>query len=244
MALKNDKLTDSDAQKLNYNENSLAKYIRKYNSYEDPNYSNIYYVGNGFESGYIIDNNGNIISCLIKNKDWKNTPKKIEYKLLGRKTQLNATVDSILGFSVGDMTYIRFIVKIDTSSNGLDHLSYKKSPEFKIDTLFLKLLIDGIAKLYLYNKENYNRYFFSVNDNPVEQLVYKRYKLVITGNENIQRSAGSYSVNHISYNESYKQQLWLSLKCDKMTDKDAKKLTYSAKSLAKFFTKYNYCINR
>ena len=176
------------------------------------------------------------------NNDWKNTPDKINYKLNDGDDHFTATIDSINEFGIGNLVYKRFDVSMDTSSNNLDELSYNKNPEFKKETLFLKLLIDGEAKLLRYNKENFSRYFYSVNNGPVEQLIFKLYKVrKPSENSNIKSSIAN-NENALAYNNAYKQQLLQALKCDNLSEKDTKRLTYNEKELTTYFLKYNSCI--
>src|SRR5690606_726233 len=130
-----------------------------------------------FEEGYFIDNQGNRIDCLIKNTDWKNNTLSFEYKASENASVQQADIEDVQEFGVLEyMRYKRFTVEIDRSSKNVNALSTKKQPEFNTETLFLRQLIQGNANLYVYEDGNLKRYFFSVNDASVNQLIYKTYR--------------------------------------------------------------------
>ena len=182
-----------------------------------------------FEKGYIVDNNGNKINCLIKNVDWRNNPDEIKYKTGNNSEVKIATVKDISEFGVDNYSkYKRFTVNLDRSSDNPKYLSDVKHPEFKKETLFLKTIIEGDASLYEYIDGNLRRYFIKMKDKPIEPLIYKLYK---TKN------------NDIGYNKAYSQQLLNNLKCNSITSKDIKKVKYNKKSLSDIFIKYNICKN-
>jgi hypothetical protein len=102
-------------------------------------------------------------------------------------------------------------------------LSNKRAPEFKEETLFLKVLVEGKASLYQFNDDVISRFFYSNDGVDATQLVYKEYR---TGDIRV-------------INDSYKQQLWNELKCTRLTEADARGTSYSASGLIKYFKKYN-----
>ena len=182
-----------------------------------------------FEKGYFIDNNDKKTNCLIKNIDWSNNPSEIQYKLDEQDQPVNISIQQIKAFEVENSSkYERFTVDIDKSTTVITNMSYDKNPEFKKETLLLKVLLEGKASLFEYVSGNTTRYFFKTDSLPVNQLVYKSYKT---------------SEEQIAQNKQYKQQLWMALKCDNITIAEVEKLSYKRNSLLKFFTKYNQCNN-
>ena len=183
-----------------------------------------------FESGYFINNQGIRTNCLIKNIDWKNNPKDFTYKLSSDATAIDIPIDSASEFGINkESTYKRFVVAIDRSREEVEKISAEKEPVLTTDTLFLKVLVSGKASLFYYEDADLFRYFYTVDDSPVKQLVYKSYKVY-----------DSYKVNeYIKKNEQYKQQLWASLHCDKISLEDCSKIYYKAKDLIKVFKLYN-----
>ena len=182
-----------------------------------------------YEKGYFIDNQDNRTECFIKNVDWKDNPKKFEYKISEQSTPETATIEAIKEFGVASLKYKRFQVKIDRSSEDVNKLSYDRNPEFTEETLFLKYLVEGKANLLQYEEGNLVRFYYNVDNAEVMPLTYKVY--LTTGD------------NYIRKNEGYKQQLLVDLKCDKLTVNDAKNAAYKKNSLIKYFVKYNNCEN-
>jgi len=82
--------------------------------------------------------------------------------------------EEILEFGIeGASKFIRRSVLIDKSS---DHLSLEKAPSFELETLMLKVLVEGKASLYYYTQGSFQRFFFANNGSEIQQLVYKKYK--------------------------------------------------------------------
>lgn len=181
-----------------------------------------------FEKGYFINESGQKIECLIKNIDWKNNPTEFEYKLFQNDTVQKATIQTVKEFGINNISkYIRTNTKIDRSSEQIDHMSSDRNPNFQEELLFLKVLIEGQASLFLYIDGNLTRFFYKKNDSEINQLVYKRYL-----------------VNYkISKNEYFKQQLFSELKCEGIGLNEIETLRYSKKDLEKLFIKYHECAN-
>lgn len=182
-----------------------------------------------FEKGYYIDNSNQRIECLIKNIDWKNNPTEFTYKLTETDTPKEITIKSVNEFGINNVSkYVRSIVKIDRSSEKFNEMNNEKEPIFNEEELFLKVLIEGKANLYFYESNDLKRYFYSVENYAIEQLIYKKYK------------ASDYV---ISSNNSFKQQLWISLKCPSITMKKINSIMYRKNDLIKLFLEYNKCNN-
>lgn len=180
-----------------------------------------------FEKGYFIDESNKRVDCYIKNVDWRSNPTKFEYMLsLNDVTQV-ATVETVKEFGINDFSkYVRAKVYIDRSSDQIEYMSSERNPIFNEELLFLKVLIEGSASLYQYTDGSLNRFFYELNNSGISQLVNKKYlrdgKMLV--------------------NSSFKQELLLNMKCDKITSKEIKNLRYSNRDLEKLFTKYNECI--
>lgn len=182
---------------------------------------------NKFEPGYYIDNSGTKVDCLIKNYEWKNNPINIEIKKTIDDKKINKKeIWDISEFGINEKSkFIKVTVKIDESSQNMNVLSYDPNPIFSDKTVFLKVLVEGKSNLYYFENENYNRFFYSVNDK-IEQLVYKQYY-----NEE----------GNISSNETYKQQIFINFKCNN-DQKPIIALKYDQNSLVEYFIKTNNCI--
>lgn len=186
------------------------------------------YSQNQFEKGYFIDINNSKTTCFIKNLDWNKNPNKFEYKKSETSELNTATIENIKEFGFNNTKYKRFTVDVDKSSTFIIQYSYSNRPEFKSETVFLKLLVKGNANLYRYSGENNMLFYYSIDDVNAIQLIYKKYKSTET---------------EIKTNESYKQQLWNDLKCDRITLEQINKLKYFENELVNFFQKFNTCEN-
>ena len=182
-----------------------------------------------FEKGYFIDNTDQKVECLIKNLGWKNNPTRFLYKLDEADTEKEKYIYNVKEFSIYDKSkYVRYEVDIDRSSRMLDDLNTDRNPEFKREKLFLKVLVEGGASLYLYEDGSIRRFFYQVDGFDVRQLIYKNYKI------------GDYKV---AENNDYMNQLWNDLKCQDITTQNIKALNYNKGDLVRIFVKYNKCHN-
>lgn len=182
-----------------------------------------------FEKGYYINNLGQKTDCFIKNNDWKNNPINLEYKDVTTEESKILNIELVQEFGIYNISkYIRKKVKIDMSSRVINDMSYDKNPVFVEKSLFLKVLIEGQANLYLYQEGNMIRYFYSTKNLDINQLVYKVYKI---------------SETQTGKNNGFKQQLWSDLQCPSIKINSIEKLEYRKNSLVNFFILYNECIN-
>lgn len=188
-----------------------------------------------FESGYFIDNIGNKSLVLIKNQDWKNNPESFEYKLSEESEVRILTLHNTQEVVIAEkIKYTRHEVEIEQPQiTGLNNLNNERYPEFKLETVFLKSLVEGNADLLLYRRSNSVQYFYNVKDGKVKTLVYKKY-LIPNDNPN-------FSNYKIGENNAYKQALLNDLKCEGITLRDIESLKYKDNSLVDFFVKYNNC---
>ena len=183
-----------------------------------------------FDKGYFINDSNQKVDCLIKNIDWKNNPTEFEYKLTNNSDTQKATIKTVKEFGIHNMSkYVRYSVKIDRSSDLINKMSNVKNSVFKEEELFLKVLIEGKANLYSFEDSNLKRYFYSLDNSNVEQLIFKQY---------------INSDNQVGTNKKYKQQLWDNLKCSSFEMDKIKKMEYKKKELVSFFEEYNKCNNQ
>lgn len=192
------------------------------------------------ENGYFIDESNKKIECLIKNIDWRNNPTEFEYMLSPNETVQKATIQTVKEFGINNVSkYIRAKTNVDRSSDQIDRMSSDRNPNFKEELIFLKVLIEGQASLFLYIDGDLIRFFYKLDDSEINQLVYKRY---LIANE-ISEIANEISeiANKISENNFFKQQLFLKLNCEEIALNDIERLEYSKRDLARLFIKYNEC---
>ena len=178
---------------------------------------------NKFEKGYYIDNQGVKVSGFIKNNDWSSNPNNFQFKINLESQESKKIINNVKEFSVGGLIYQRFNVDIDRSSNKLSELTEKRVSEFKKETLFLKILVQGSkANLYSYTDGDLRRYFYKLPNNDVKQLIFKTYKL---------------KTGRTAKNELYKKQLNDFLPCSSIEDTPS----YSKNDLKKYFIAFNNC---
>ncbi|MFI5152710.1 MAG: hypothetical protein ACHQET_05205 [Chitinophagales bacterium] len=178
-----------------------------------------------FEPGYFIANDGKKISCLIKNLDWLNNPTNFLYKESDNSEIKKASIAEVSEFGVLNICkYKRFDADVDTSADALDLMNYNRLPEFKKELLFLKVIVEGKASLYLYRTNTLKRFFYSRDSLLIEPLIYKRYYV---------------SESSIGENNTFKTQLWNNLKCPAFGLKDIEKISYEQKNLSGLFVSYN-----
>ena len=124
--------------------------------------------------------------------------------------------------------FIRTTVDIDRSSDRIEDLTYSSLPEFKEETIFLKVLTEGQATLYSFTDTKLNKFFFKNKENKIEQLVYKRY---------LSES------DYYAYNNSFRSQINQNYKCESIDQNQLRKVDYKEVDLLKIFRKYNECNN-
>ncbi len=185
------------------------------------------YSQTAFERGYYINNTNQKVEGLIRNLDWKNNPDNFVFKKSENENQEVLTIKTVTEFGIYDKSkYVRQLINIDRASDIPGMLSMDRRPDFKEEELFLKVLVEGKAKLYSYEDQRVLKFFYSVDTLNVEQLVYKRYV-------NTERQ--------IFKNNTYIQQLWNNLKCPTIALRDVEQVNYKTRDLVNFFTKYNTC---
>lgn len=177
-----------------------------------------------YQKGYFINNQGIKTECLIKNIAWKNNPTRFDYKISEDSETVTVNLQGVAEFSVADAyKFKRFNVDIDRASEDVNHMSDFREPDWKKETLFLKVLAEGKLNLYQYEDDKIVKYFYSEGNNNAVQLLHKQYK--ING--------------EIRENAAFRQQLFNLMK-DKLSDKSSyEKLKYRRDDLLPLFIKYN-----
>ena len=186
------------------------------------------YAQKSYEKGYFINNTGIKTDCLIESKDWESSPKELYFKLTAESVLQKLSLDTISAFEIfGASKYISKTVQIDKSSSDINNLSPVKNPVWQTEKLLLKELVEGKASLYLYSEINLTRFFYSVNDSNLQQLVYKTYRAT---NDNLEIFIGT--------NNNFRQQLYVDVNIPDYKF-DLSKIMYEQKELEKYFEDYN-----
>jgi len=182
-----------------------------------------------YVEGYYINNSNQRVDCLIRNVDGRNNPLEFEYKTTEQAERETLTIKSVKEFGIYNVSkYIRVDVNIDRSNDNRDLLSTDKNPIFKQEELFLKVLIEGNASLFLYVDKSLRRYFYQTTNDDIDQLIFKAYKT---------------PENKIGTNNKFRRQLYDNLKCSDITMDDVEQIDYKKKDILNLFMKYNSCNN-
>ncbi len=193
---------------------------------------------NKFEKGYLIDNDNYKVECMIKNKNLKHNPVDFSFKREGSTLEENGTINTIKEFGIyGKLKYRRVDVKIDRSSDALDKLTYIQYPVWSEEKLFLKVIVEGKASLYSFSDGNIKKFFYSVSDNAINQLIYKRYLMDLEYVAVRTNFIYSYTVE----NFGFRQQLIKDVLCADTKLSTVANIKYYQKELAKYFINYNKC---
>jgi hypothetical protein len=178
-----------------------------------------------FEKGYFIDNSDQRIECYIKNLDWKSNPTEFEYKLSESSEIKNTNISRVKEFGIGNVSkFIKDTVNIDRSGKDLSQISKEKSPVFKEEVLFLKVLVEGNANLYQFVDEGLLRFFFKMKDAEITQLVYKPYMV-----NQFQKAE----------NTQFRQQLYRELNGLINSESVFENIDYETNELVRLFVRYN-----
>lgn len=181
-----------------------------------------------FESGYYIDNSGNKHDVLIQNSDPKDSPTAIKFKNNINSEVINSDINQVQEYQVGNAYYVRAEVNIDRTLDDIRSLTNNPNPQYTKETLFLKVLLDGKADLFLYTSGTLRRYFYRIDQNDIEQLVYHSYLK---------------QPNSVAVNKRFQQQLFTVLNCDGINSNRFKVLDYKTSDLVEIFKDYNTCKN-
>lgn len=195
-----------------------------------------------FTKGYFVTMGGERTEAeiMLKSMDRRDCPKGFEYRASASAQPVEADLTQIkeLGLSDGSI-FRQFTVNMDRSSDNVNRLNTERNPVFNSETLFLRLLVDGKAMLYVYDEGNLHRFFFSIDGVPLEQLVYKRYNVPPP---EAPVPLGVNSPREVGTNENYKQQILNALQCKDIVMKEIERLNYKQKPLTKIFVTFNKCI--
>ena len=177
-----------------------------------------------FEKGYLIGSDSQRKECLIKNEEWKNNPTEFTYKLSKLASPETGDLKSIKEFGITNTCkYVNANVKVDLQTKPAISAKNEVISVWTREKLFLKVLLEGKAKLYSYDFNKVKRFFYSLNDTSVIQLTY------------LEALDGFTLIK----NTGYQQQLWSSVKAPMATMNSIKAIGYNEKDLTAYFKEYN-----
>ncbi len=177
-----------------------------------------------YEKGYLINNDRKRVDCLIKNEEWKNNPSEFSYKLTPSSAPVVGNLATVREFGLnGSYKYVNANVKIDLQTKPAIGPKNELISVWTRERLFLKVLQEGKAKLYSYDNNKLERFFYSLNDTAVIQLIYLE---TLNGQTLIK-------------NTGYQQQLWSSVKAPNATMNSIKEINYTQKDFENYFRTFN-----
>lgn len=183
-----------------------------------------------FEKGFFIDNSGKRTDCLIKNLDWRDSPKQIEYKVGQGGMAHTLGMKQVKEFGItGVSHFVRETLKMDFSIPEVGHLTFKKNLKLEEHTVFLKVLVEGEKSLYQYRNSGVEKFFYKDGKNgEIVQLIYTKY-YVYDKKDNEKK---------IATNAFYRQQLYNLLGSSRLTQSSFMNLAYKKAPLIKIFLEY------
>lgn len=194
-------------------------------------YTNNTYAQKNFISGRIITHNGDTLNGLIDYRNWKTNPTSVSFKKNDSDISIKYYPTTIKSFNVLDEIYLGEILNVNNSSTKINELSDSANFSYRIDTVFLQVMIQGSKSLYYYHDNLENAHFFILENNLFQELLYKRY----VQNEN--------STSNIHENKRFVAQLSLYLNNCKTIQSKLSNINYSKNDLMKLFQYYNNCTN-
>jgi hypothetical protein len=189
----------------------------------------------GYEPGYFIDNSSKRVECTIYNQDWLRSPETFRYKLPGSDNQQEGSIGNVSEFGVGSVRFVRYTGQIDTTSQNVKALAMSPNPQWYETTVFLKVVTGGKGKVYRFRNPKLELFFFSVDNSPIEPLVYRR-----VSTQAIKQMAGAMASPGYVEDFTFRRQLLAKVKCGSSSTQ-VKTLRYQESSLRSYFESYNRC---
>lgn len=179
-----------------------------------------------YEKGYFIDLKNHKTLCYIKMEPWK-AHSEITYLKSYNDPLQTQSLDSISEIAIDSLFKLkRVIVQIDISGDDDSLLSYVQEPEWSEEEILLWTLVEGHTSLYAYEGGSLRRYFYKRGNDPIEQLVYKRYR----------------TREGTSLNESFKRTLNEKMNCSDSSNTYFTNLHYDEQALTHHFVLENECL--
>jgi hypothetical protein len=187
-----------------------------------------------YQSGYYIGNDDIRVDGFIQIVDFEKLNYEdavVNFKKFSEGKSEAINVSQIAEVAIGtDIKFRKYNVKIDDSD--LYNVSTSnRYPEFASKTLFLNVIIEGAASLFVFDSGSGPKYFYEIvgkMQNP-EQLMYKKYIFS--------------TVAMPRENTEFRQQLFENVSCDGDVFNKFAKTGYNKDGLVPFFTLYNHCKN-
>jgi hypothetical protein len=190
------------------------------------------YSQKNFKPGYVVDIHNDTIKGKIDYRNWDKTPRVIVFKDLSGQKTTSYTPNSIQSFSVAGERYVRGIVTIDKSGYRESELTETENLQYKTDTVFLLVLVEGSKSLYYLKDENTKMYFFISQNGIFETLELIKF---------LEKGDGAY---YIQTKEKFKGQLNYYLQDCPSIQKRILNVSYTKNDLIKLFKEYYKCTQK
>ena len=181
-------------------------------------------------NGYIVKNDGERIECHVFNSGNEEATTFYMYILPGNSKSQKMDLAAVKEFGLDNgQKFIRELIQIDVSSDRIKRAEEAEYlPEFQEGHAYLKVLYEGPrASLYSYFDEGRMFFYYKVRESNIALLFYKQYRVEVDGGH----------IKEIIVDNTYKEQLSTAFKPD--DPKMMKRLTYTKKSLMRFFETVN-----
>ena len=187
------------------------------------------YSQSNFETGYVIDIQKDTIKGFIDYRNWNITPKEIVFKTVPDSKSTIYTPTDILSFNVAGERYVSGIVTIDESPFRDNELTESEMPQYRTDTVFLKVLLDGNKSLYSLKDENLKMHYFIGQNGAFNTLLFKKYLQNVSG------------ATFVKTNEKFKGQLMVYFQDCPSIQKKISYINYNQNDLINLFNEYYNC---
>ena len=181
-------------------------------------------------NGYIVKNDGERIECHVLNSGNEEATTFYVYILPGNTKSQKMDLATIKEFGIGnEQKFIREFIQIDISSDRIKRAEEaEKGPEIQEGHGYLKVLYEGPrASLYSFYDEGRTFFYYKVRESNITLLYYKQYEVEVA----------SGVIQNIIIDNTYKEQL--STAFEPEDPKTIKRLSYTKKSLVRFFETVN-----
>jgi hypothetical protein len=133
-----------------------------------------------YQPGAVVNLKGDTLHGFIKYSDWDGVPKNIFFKIDTNNDPVKYTVKDIKYFNVAIgylQEFQRYEGPVTTDNIEINHLFIGKDTGFRIDTVFLRVMLKGKnMTLFSYKDNIKTRYFVSQNaDHKPKELIYRIY---------------------------------------------------------------------
>lgn len=187
------------------------------------------YAQKNFVPGYVIDQKGDTIPGFVDYRNWRKTPKKIQFRYPGGDSVVVFEPFDIAEFGTKDEIYVSAVILSEVSSSAISSLDKEADLKTEEDTVFLQTVFRGHKHLYYYQNEALNDNFYIKPDTSFLLLGYKIYSKNVDGQE------------LIAENKMYLRQLAAYFSDCPSINARLNKVRYERESIRKVFQYYMAC---